>query len=313
MQENKLMDRNQWNILLAFAAVYIIWGSTYLALMIGIQSLPPFLLSSLRFLLAGILMSGWCFLIKKEQRPSAKSTGINSIAGILTLFGGSASVAWAEQYISTSLAAIIVTAVPFWFVLLDKKQWSFYFSNKTIIAGLILGFAGVVVLVGLDKTNTTHSSTSNQLAGALAVVAGGIAWTAGSLYSKYKPTGTILLVNVAIQLLAAGVFSLLTSFIAGEWNTFSFTAVSLSSWLALLYLVLIGSIVAFSCYLFLLKVRPPALASTYVYVNPVVALLLGALFVNEPITWIKVIALTIILSGVLLVNLPRYKIAKELK
>jgi drug/metabolite transporter (DMT)-like permease len=301
------MSRNQWNIFLSFAAVYIIWGSTYLALMIGIQSLPPFLLSSLRFLLAGILLLGWCWLVKKQPSPSAKSVGINSIAGILTLFGGTASVAWAEQYISTSLAAIIVTAVPFWFVLLDKKQWSFYFSNKMIIAGLIIGFAGVILLAGFDRTNASHSSPPKQLSGVIAVVAGGIAWTSGSLYSKYNPTRSSLIINAAIQLSTAGVFSLIVSFVFGEWNSFSFKSVTISSWLALAYLVLIGSIVAFSCYLFLLKMRPPAQASTYVYVNPVVALLLGAIFVNEPVTWIKVIALAIILSGVLLVNLPKYK------
>ena len=307
------MNRNQWNILLAFAAVYVIWGSTYLALKIGIQSLPPFLLSALRFLTAGILLSGWCFLIKKEPWPLVKSTGQSAVAGVLTLFGGTVSVAWAEQYISTSLAAIIVTAVPFWFVLLDKRQWSFYFSNKMIIAGLIVGFAGMFLLVGMEKTDANHSSGAHQLAGALAVAAGGIAWTAGSLYSKYKRSESSLLVNVTIQMLAAGVFSMAASFFAGEWTGFFFASVTLYSWLALGYLVLVGSIVAFSCYLFLLKVKPPAQASTYVYVNPVVALLLGALFVNEPITWIKVIALTTILCGVLLVNLPKYKTANELK
>lgn len=307
------MNRNQWNILLSFAAVYIIWGSTYLALMFGIQSIPPFVLSGLRFLFAGVLLSVWCILVKKEKTPSSKSIGINSIAGILTLFGGAASVAWAEQYISTGLAAIIVTAVPFWFVLLDKKQWSFYFSNKMIIAGLIVGFAGVIVLVGFDNTNTNQSSNANQLAGAFAILVGGIAWTVGALYSKYKPTGSSLLVNVSVQLLAAGVFSMIVSFFTGELKTFSFTAVSSASWLALSYLVLIGSIVAFSCYHYLLKMRPPAQVSTYVYVNPIVALLLGAIFVNEPITWVKVMALTIILSGVLLVNLPKYKTANKLK
>ena len=301
-----MMNRNQWNILLAFAAVYIIWGSTYMALMIGIQSIPPFLLSAFRFLIAGSLMSGWCILVRKEPRPSARSAGINSLAGILTLFGGTASVAWAEQYIPTSLAAIIVTAVPFWFVLLDKKQWSFYFSNKMIIIGLLMGFGGVILLVGLDKTGST-STPARQLAGSLAIVAGGIAWASGSLFSKYRPTESSLLVNVALQLLAAGLFSLIISFLTGEFHKFSLAAVSMASWLALSYLVLIGSLVAFSCYLFLLKVKPPAQASTYVYVNPVVALLLGALFVNEPVTWIKVIALTVILTGVLLVNLPRYK------
>lgn len=304
------INRTQWTVILAFAAVYIIWGSTYIALLIGIQSIPPFLLSALRFLFAGIILFAWC-LAKREKLPSAKSIRINSIAGTLTLFGGTVSVAWAEQYISTSLAAIIVTAVPFWFIILDKKQWSFYFNNKSIIAGLIIGFAGVIILVGFDKTNSVNSTPHNQLAGALAVVAGGIGWTSGSLFAKYRSTGSPLFVNTSLQLLAAGVFSLLVSFLSGEWKGFSFSVVTTNAWLALFYLATMGSIVAFSCYLYLLKVRPPALVSTYVYVNPIVALLLGAIFVNEPVTWIKILALTIILGGVLLVNLSKYRTAKQ--
>jgi drug/metabolite transporter (DMT)-like permease len=304
------MSKNQWTIILAFAAVYIIWGSTYIAIMIGIQHIPPFILSAIRFLVAGIIMWAWC-LVKKEEKPSAVSIRTNSIAGVLTLFGGTASVAWAEQYISTSLAAIIVTGVPFWFILLDKKQWSFYFSSKEIISGLIIGFAGVIILAGFGRSQEAHAANGMQLAGVLSVVAGGIAWTIGSLYSKYKPVSKSLIVNTTIQLSAAGIFSLLVSLVSGEWNKFSFGSVPGSAWLAVAYLVTMGSLVGYSCYLFLLKMRTPAQVSTYVYVNPVVALLLGTVFINEPITWVKVIALAIILSGVLLVNMAKYKTAKE--
>jgi len=304
------MNRNQWTIALAFAAVYIIWGSTYIAIMIGIQSMPPFILAAIRFIIAGILLWVWC-VVKKEEKPSAASIRTNSFAGVLTLFGGTASIAWAEQYISTSLAAIIVTGVPFWFILLDKKQWSFYFSSKAIISGLIIGFAGVIVLVGFGRSQETHARNGMQLAGALSVLAGGIAWTIGSLYSKYKPVSKSLIVNTTIQLLSAGFFSLIISFVSGEWKNFTFASVTSSAWLAIAYLITMGSLVGYSCYLFLLRARPPAQVSTYVYVNPVVALLLGAIFINEPVTWIKIIALAIILSGVLLVNMAKYKTAKE--
>jgi len=304
------MNKTQWTVILAFAAVYIIWGSTYIALLIGIQSIPPFLLSALRFLFAGTLLCGWC-LVKRESFPSVKSIGVNSVAGILTLFCGTVSVAWAEQYISSSLAAIIVTAIPFWFIILDKKQWSFYFNNKTIIAGLLIGFTGVIILVGFDKEYSANNTQNNQLVGILAVIAGGIGWTSGSLFAKYRPTGSPLLVNTALQLLSAGVFCILVSYLSGEWKNFSFSSVSSNAWLALFYLATMGSIVAYSSYLFLLKVRPPALVSTYVYVNPIVALLLGAIFVNEPVTWVKILALTIILGGVLLVNLSKYRTDKQ--
>src|SRR5882757_2472092 len=176
---------NKWIVGLAFAAVYIIWGSTYLAILLGLKGLPPLLLCAFRFLLAGILLFGWC-LWQGEKFPAQNSIRINSLCGILMLFGGVGSVSWAEQYISSSLAAVIVTALPFWFVIFDRKKWSFYFSNKFIIGGLVLGFAGVILLLGFE--NSPHQAihkTGNQLAASLIILAGGIAWACGSLYSKY--------------------------------------------------------------------------------------------------------------------------------
>src|SRR6266487_895878 len=154
-----MSGQNKWKIILAFAAIYVIWGSTYLALLICVQSMPPFILSAMRFTLAGILLYAHC-LLKGEPQPDFSSLQKNALCGILMLFGGTGSVAWAEQYLPSSLAAIIVTTLPFWFVLLDKKQWSFYFSNKLIIAGLVIGFIGVAVLVGFDKS--PHPSAGNS-------------------------------------------------------------------------------------------------------------------------------------------------------
>jgi drug/metabolite transporter (DMT)-like permease len=299
--------KSKWKIFLAFAAVYIIWGSTYLAILFGLKGLPPLLLCALRFLLAGVLLLGWC-LWKGEKFPAQNSIRINSVCGILMLSGGVGSVSWGEQYISSSLAAVIVTALPFWFVIFDREKWSFYFSNKFIIGGLLLGFAGVLVLLGFEKTSQQPiHKTGKELIASLTILAGGIAWASGSLYSKYRVTGNSILMNGAMQLLIAGIFSFVVSGLAGEWKNFQFTQVSTEAWLAVLYLVTMGSIVAYVSYLFLLKVRPAAQVSTYVYVNPVVALLLGALIAQERITWTKIIGLLIILCGVLLVNVPSYK------
>jgi drug/metabolite transporter (DMT)-like permease len=300
------MRSSKWTIILAFAAVYIIWGSTYLAIRLGIRDIPPFLLSAIRFLVAGIALLAWC-LWKKEPMPSRKDIGRNALCGALMLFGGTVSVTWAEQFISSSLAAIIVTSLPFWFVLLDKKQWSYYFSNKFIIAGLLVGFAGVVLLMSFGHTDTAdHVSSGKKLAGFLVIVGGGIAWTIGSLYSKYKPSQSGLLMNGSIQLLATGLFTGIISVAAGEPQKMDWSQVQFSSWMALLYLATMGSIVAYLSYLYLLKMRPAAEVSTYVYVNPAVALILGALIASEPIGWWQVISLLIILSGVLLVNMPKY-------
>ena len=243
--------------------------------------------------------------------PDLSSLAKNALCGILLLFGGTGSLAWAEQYISSGLAAIIVTSVPFWFVLLDKKQWSFYFSNRIILVGLLVGFAGVMLLITFGKSSPAVSSThSQQLAGMLVLIAGGISWTLGSLYSKYKPASTSVTMNASVQLIMAGVFSGLVSFITGESAGFSFSQVHSSTLLALFYLVLFGSLLTYLCYIWLLQKRSPAEVSSYVYVNPVVAILFGAMIGRETITGVHIISLMIILSGVLLINLPKYKTSK---
>jgi len=260
---------------------------------------------------AGILLLTWC-LSQGEKFPSVASIRINGLCGILMLCGGVGSVCWAEQFISSSLAAIIVTALPFWFVIFDRKKWSFYFSNRLIIGGLLVGFLGVVLLLGFGHGSQEASyKAGNELPGILVILFGGVCWASGSLYSKYRTTGSSILMNGALQLFIAGAFSALIGVIFGEWKHFHFAKVTSSAWLATLYLVTMGSIVAFVSYLFLLKVRPAAQVSTYVYVNPVVALFLGALMAGEKITGIKVIALLVILCGVLLVNIPSYKTSPE--
>jgi len=302
----------RWKIILAFAAVYIVWGSTYLAIIFAIRDIPPVFMSGMRFFLAGIMLYGWCIFVKKEKQPDISSLGKNALCGILMLFGGTGAVAWAEQYISSGLAAIIVTSVPFWFVLLDKKQWPFYFSNKIILLGLLTGFAGVVLLIFFGKSLPVISAPhSKQLAGMLVLIAGGISWTLGSLYSKYKPASTSVTMNASVQLIMAGLFSGLVSFITGESRGVSFSQIHTSSLLALLYLAILGSLVTYLCYVWLLQVRPAAQVSSYVYVNPVVAIILGAIIGREMITGLHILSLTIILCGVLLINFPRYKSSKS--
>ena len=302
------LKKDKWAIFLAFTAVYIVWGSTYLAIWIGLNDLPPFLMSALRFLVAGGILQCWCRW-KGEDYADPSSITRNAVSGILMLVGGTVSVVWAEQYLSSSLAAIIVTILPFWFVILDKRNWRYYFSNKSIVAGLVLGFAGVTILLGFgNSASAPLLRSTNQLIGIVVILFGGLAWTMGSLYSKYKPARTSLLVNGSIQLLFAGVFCLFISFMSGEFRNFSLIGINSSSWWALAYLIIMGSLVTYLSYLYLLKKRSPAQVSTYVYINPVVAVLLGTLLANESITLLKVVALLIILAGVLLVNLPKYKL-----
>jgi drug/metabolite transporter (DMT)-like permease len=301
-----MTQQNNLKALLAFAAIYLIWGSTYLALLIGVETVPPFFLSALRFTFAGIVLYVWS-LWKGEELPDVASLKKNAICGILMLFGGTGSVAWAEQYLPSSLSAIIVTSVPFWFVVLDKKQWAFYFSNKLLLTGLLIGFVGVAILVSFDNSsNSFHGDPSMRTYAVIALIAGGIAWTAGSLYSKYSPAKNSVLMNASLQLIIAGAFSLGVSVFTGELDHFNFRNTATNSSLALLYLITMGSIVAYLSYLWLLKVKPVAQVSTYVYINPMVAVLLGAIIANERITWIQITGLAIILGGVFLINMAKY-------
>lgn len=300
------MPNKQWKILLAFAAVYIIWGSTYLAILIGIKTIPPIMMTAYRFLAAGLILLAWR-IGRRDKIPSGTLLLQNSLVGILTLAGGVGTVGWAEQFVPSSLAAIIVTAVPFWFVLFDKRQWGFYFSNRMIVTGLLLGFAGVAVLVGFAPHSSLGQESQNQLViGCLVILCGGIAWTTGSLYSKYRVNGDSLLMNAAVQFVVAGLFCLGISKLIGEWKGFSFEAVSAESWTGLGYLITMGSMVAYLAYLWLIKNRPPAQVSSYVYVNPIIAVLLGAWIAREKISWTQILSLAIILAGVVLVNIPKY-------
>ena len=292
-------------LIAAFAALYIIWGSTYLGIKYAIETIPPFFMAAVRFLVAGLLMLLWC-IIKKEKVPSAKSIAIISFAGFLMLFVGNAAVVWSEQYLPSGLVAILVATVPLWFVVLDKRQWYFHFSNKLIILGLIIGFAGVMMLFA-GKGSIGITGSRMKIISFFVLIIGSISWAIGSLYSKYKKTDGSTVVKAAIQMLVAGIAAFIAGFISNEQKGFMLSQVSLTSVLALLYLITLGSLVAYMAYIWLLSVRPPSLVGTYAYVNPVVAVFLGWLLAGEAITTQQIIALSIILVGVLLVNFSREK------
>ncbi len=293
-------------VILAFAAVYLIWGSTYLAAQFGLATIPPYLMGAMRFAVAGLVLLGWS-LFRKNPAPGKKIIAVNSIGGILMLVGGSGSVLWAQQYLSSGVAAILVASLPVWFVLLDKKQWSFYFGDKRVIMGVLLGFAGILLLFGTSLSKGIESATGwMQVVGIGVVLLGCIAWTIGSLYVKYKAVEADVATSAGIQLLAAGLFSLLPSFLSNELTGFQWNQVSTGGWLALWYLILPGSVIAFMSYLYLLKVRPAAQAGTYAYVNPVIAVLLGAIIAHEKVTGFQIAGLVIILFSVLMINWNSY-------
>ena len=295
-------------VVVAFAIVYIVWGSTYLFIRLAIEDIPAMLMASVRFLIAGSLMMAWC-LIKKEKIFSWTNIKPALISGLLMLFIGNGAVVWSEQYISSSLAAILVSAGPLWFVLLDKSNWKKNLSSKETVIGLVIGFLGVILLFGENLMKSLNEPGSDlQMIASGALIVGSIAWAGGSLYSKYKSSSTASnSANSAWQMLAAGVAFLPVSFLSGETQNFDPSQVSATSWFSLIYLITMGSLAGFSAYVWLLSVRSATQVSTHSYVNPVVAVLLGVFFANEHMTVLQISGLGIILVSVLLINISKYR------
>jgi drug/metabolite transporter (DMT)-like permease len=303
------MNNPKWlqqsRIVFAFAAIYIVWGSSFYGVLTALKSFPPFLLSALRFLIAGIALLIFC-AVKKEPLPNFTDLKKNMLCGLIMFMGGVVSVAWAQQFIPSTFASIIITT-PFWFVLLDRRQWSFYFSDKWIITGLMTGLFGVILLMSNKSGRAGVGDEKTQLLSILMIILGSFLWVLGSLYLKYQTLKTSTYVNTCIQLLTSGVFCLGISWWRHEPQNLVWQNVQTASVVAIFYLSIVSSMLTFMAYIWLIKIKPPAIVSTYSYVNPVVAVLLGWGFAGESMTWVQVLGLVIILLGVLFVNLPKYK------
>jgi drug/metabolite transporter (DMT)-like permease len=298
-------------VVLAFATVYLVWGSTYFFIRLSVEHIPPMLVGVLRYLVAGILMLSWCLLTGKRVFVR-KAIGPAFVSGVLLLCGGNGILIWTEQYIPSSLAAVLLASGPIWFVVLDKRMWRENFHSRSTIAGLVMGFAGVLLLFadrlkggGVQAPGEGSSSMATIALGVLVI--GSISWAAGSLYSKYRSAPVPNAVNAGWQMMLAGLVFVPASLISGEWGTFHVRDVPLSSWLAIAYLVTLGSLVGYSAFVWLLQVRPATQVSTHAYVNPVVAVLLGVFFAGEHLTPVQMLGLAIILGSVLMINLAKYR------
>lgn len=306
-----IKDKFSLLVVLAFAGIYLIWGSTFLAISYGLQGFPPFVLSGLRFFIAGILLLAW-------RKSKGETTGTptdwkkNAITGILILTGGTGLVAWGEQYISSTEAAIAIATGPFWFIALDRKNWNQYFTNKFIVGGLAIGFAGLLLFLRGSMAQT-HAQASGLLkVVAFAILAlSSVSWVLGSLYSKNNPAGNTTLVNIAQQLIVGGLASFIIASFRGEWGAFSVAAVPPASVFGLLFLIFFGSIAAYVSYIWLLSVKDPVLVSTHTYINPIVAVVIGWAVASESISPIQFAGLAVILTGVLLTNFSKYQFPKR--
>lgn len=291
----------------AFAAIYLIWGSTYLAIAIGIESFPPLLLPATRHLTAGLLLYPvlrW----KTRVRPTGAQWRTASITGILLLLFGNGGVCLSERTVPTGIAALLVALVSFWMVLLDWLRPGGLRPVPRVFASLVLGFGGLALLVG-----PAHLGGSGRvdLTGAGILTVASFAWACGSIYSKHNDLPSSPMLGVAMQSLVGGTALWVVALLSGEGRQFHLSAISARSWIAVAYLIVFGSGIGFTAYVYLLKKSSAARVGTYAFVNPVVALFLGWLWAGETITLRTALAAAVILTAVLLVITAPHKSPAE--
>jgi drug/metabolite transporter (DMT)-like permease len=283
-------------VILAFAAVYVLWGSTYLAIRFGVATIPPFLMAGLRHLTAGALLYAWLRL-RRTPRPEPRHWRSAALIGGLLLLGGNGLVTWAEQRVPSGLAALIVASVPIWMTVLDGLQRRER-PHGVVVLGLALGLCGIAFLVAPGKF--AGGSHVDPL-GAAALLTAALLWAVGSLASRRVALPASTLLATAMEMIAGGGILLAVSGVTREWSGFSVAAVSTRSWLALGYLIVAGSLLGFSAYIFLLGATTPARVSTYAYVNPPVAVFLGWLIAGETVSPRTFVATLIIVAAVALI------------
>jgi drug/metabolite transporter (DMT)-like permease len=288
---------NSTLILVSFAAVYVIWGSTFLAIRVGVESFPPLLLAGLRHLLFGLVF--YPFLRWRTGiRPTLAQWRTAIFTGFLLLFVGNGGVCVAEQTVPSGVTALLVATVCLWMVLVDWLRPGGVRPVGRVLLGLLLGFAGMALLVG--PKDLGGSARISPVGVAILVVAS-FAWSCGSLYSKLGEMPSSPLLGAAMQSLAGGVTLWIGGLFSGETRTLHLAVVSTRSWMALAYLIFFGSMMGFSAYVYILKHSAATRVATYAFVNPVVALFLGWLLIGESITLRTILAAAVILAAVLLV------------
>ncbi|MEM7786903.1 MAG: EamA family transporter [Bacteroidota bacterium] len=285
-------------VLAAFAVVYLVWGSTYLAIRFAVETLPPFTMAGTRFVVAGALLYA-IVRLRGAAPPEAVHWRTAAIAGTLLLVGGIGATTWAIQRIPSGVAALLVATLPMWMVLIDaarERAW----PTASVAVGLGFGLAGVAVLIGPSELG----SEPVDLVGAVAVVGATLSWSAGSVYQRGAEMAPDTLLNVAMQMLVGGV--LLTALGLGLGERPVLDEASVRSVLSLAYLIVFGSLIAYSAYVWLLGVSTPAKVSTYAYVNPVVAVLLGWWLADEALdARVVVAAVAVVTAVVLMTRRPR--------
>jgi len=291
------------SIITAYFLIYVVWGSTYYFIGVALKGLPPFLLGAFRFTIAGLILLAVCYFRKE---PIFKKSLIkkSAISGVVLLFIDMAVVMLAQQYVSSSLVAIIASSTAIWIMALDAPMWKKNFRSPTIIVGIVIGFLGVMMLY-LEQFKFDNQTHSHSEYGVLLLIFGCISWALGTLYAKYRSSGeeeVNAFAGSAWQMIFASILFWICTIVNGDLVKTDLNAVPDTSWYSLVYLIVFGSILAYSAYVWLLKVRPATEVATHAYVNPFVAVFLGMTLGKENVTWIQLVGLVIILLSVMLVN-----------
>jgi len=302
MEDNSL----KLKIIAAFAAVYFIWGSTFLGIRFAVESIPPFLMAGVRFTIAGLLLFFWARL-RGAKMPGKKQWMHAIIIGTLLLVIGNGSVVLAEQIVPSGVVSLLIAMVPVYFALLEWLKPGGKPPGFKVAIGLLTGICGLIMLIGPD--NISGKSSSINMQGVLYVIVGCLCWSIGSLYSRSQKLSESPAMGLSMQTLAAGVILLLISCCSNEPQHLNLATLSLKSILSLGYLIVFGSLIGFSAYVWLLQTVRPTLVATYAYVNPVVAVFLGWAFAGESLNSRMIGAAAVILCAVWIITQSAAKTA----
>lgn len=303
-EEGKLsLDKKSIIMIAAFAAVYILWGSTYLAIKVGIETFPPFIMAGGRFFVAGSILFFAAMRTADFEWPKAVHWKTSFIVGTLLLLGGNGGVVIASHYVSSSVTALLVATEPFFIVILSWLWLKNARPGSRTTLGLIVGFVGVALLI-LGQANGGNSAVGGygMWIGTVAVIAAALSWAAGSIYGLKSPVPRSSMLTAGMQMMAGGFVLLIVSIIRGEWWTVDVAAISGRSWFAVGYLIVCGSLIGFTAYSWLLKNAQPSMVATYAYVNPVVAVILGWGIAGESLTLQMLLGAVVVIASVALIT-----------
>jgi drug/metabolite transporter (DMT)-like permease len=289
-------------IWVSLVLVYVLWGSTYLAIRYAVETIPPFLMAGTRFLAAGLILYVWR-RAAGDPAPTRRQWVSAAVIGLLLLLGGNGMLSWAEQKVPSGVAALLIGSIPIWMTTIEAIRPGGARPNWLGVLGLVIGFGGIALLVVPSLAG--GSKAELHPVGIAALLFASLSWSLGSIYSRHAKLPSSALLLTSMEMLAGSAGLILLGTVTGEWRLLVLPAVALRSWLGLAYLAVFGSMIAYTAYTWLLRNAPLPLVSTYAYVNPLIAILLGSLLAGELLTARILAAAIVIVGSVVVINLSQ--------